>query len=146
MFPMPTDIEKDSCPVLQSLQENFRNAPDEIVKELEQDHKARCQKFAAETLPGYRGDPSTWPPHSFDKVLSLIIPYIGYLRLLGSAAAKYPNLDQLQEELASLPTANDEEGNNLRRVSYVKQAFENNPRLHSELITVVSESSDVRSQ
>ena len=136
---MPTDIEKDSCPVLQILQENFRNAPDEIVKELEQDHKARCQKFAEETLPAYREEPSTWPPHSYDKVLSLIIPYIGYLRLLGSAAAKYPNLDQLAEELASFPIAKDSEVNNLRRANYVKQAFESNARLHCELISIVSE-------
>ena len=109
--------------------------PDHIQRELEQEHEERCQNFAERTLPGYKEDPLTWPPDSFDKVLSFIVAYFSYLRLLGNAAAKYPNLDQLLNELNSLPTSSGPNG----RASYAKEAFETNERLHAELVAVVDE-------
>jgi len=146
MFPVPDDIRQGSCPVLQRLEENFRNVPDWLLEELQLDHETRCQEFATVTLPDYREDPSTWPLHYFDEVLSLITPFIGYVRLLGCAAAKYSNLNQLQEELTLLPSDIDGEVHAFRRASYVKQAFQKNAGLHAELVAVVSESNHVRPQ
>ena len=110
---------------------NWCTVPDDIKQEMELEHKARCREFAAVTLPCYRDNPSTWPSDSFDKVLSFITPYIGYLRLQDNAAVKYPNLDQLQDELAKLPTSEN--------ANYAKRAFVNNAKLHSELIAVVDD-------
>ena len=107
--------------------------PDDTQGILEQGHEELCKDFAERTLPCYKEDPLTWPPDSFDKVLSFIVPYIAHLRLLGNAAAKYPNLDQLVYECQTLgPNAN-------ARASYAKGAFENNERLHAELVAVVDE-------
>ena len=106
--------------------------PDDIQRELEREHEERCQNFAAVTLPRYKEDPSTWLPDSFDKVLTFIIPYIAYLRLLGTAD-KYPNLDQLFNELNLIGI--DPDG----WASYAKQTFKNNERLHAELVVVVDE-------
>ena len=109
----------------------LNSVPREVQWELEREHEERCRKFAAVTLPHYKEDPSTCPPDSFDEVLALIGPYIAYLRLLGKAADKYSNLDQLLNELNSLPTD--------CRASYAKQAFETNEGLHAELVVVVDE-------
>ena len=105
--------------------------PGYLRKELELDHKERCKEFAAVTLPCYREDPSAWPPDSFEKVLSLIMPYIAYLRVL-ECSSQYPNLDQLLDELASLRRSSPSE-----MTSYAKRAFETNARLQFELAAVV---------